>query len=48
MDKAIATPQVYQPHILLREISPATWRRVWVRADSTIADLHDTLQLVMD
>ena len=39
--------KAYQVHILLREISPAIWRRVLVRADSTIADLHYVIQLAM-
>lgn len=34
---------VYQ----LREISPMIWRRLLVRSDSTIADLHYTLQIAM-
>lgn len=40
-------PEVYQLHILLREISPAIWRRVLVRSDSTITDLHYTIQILM-
>lgn len=48
MDEGIATPEVYQLRIALREISPAIWRRVLVRSDSTIADLHYTLQLGVD
>lgn len=47
MDEGIATTEVYQLRIALREISPAIWRRVLVRSDSTIADLHYTLQLAM-
>lgn len=47
MDGDIAATEVYQLHILLREVSPAIWRRVWVRADSTITDRHYTLQLAM-
>lgn len=43
MDGDIATTEIYQ----LREISPAIWRRVLIRSDSTIADLHYTLQLAM-
>jgi len=39
---------VYQLRVWLREISPAIWRRLLVRSDSTIADLHYTLQIVMD
>lgn len=47
MDGDIATTEVYQLRIALREISPAIWRRVLVRSDSSIADLHDTLQLAV-
>ncbi len=47
MDGDIATTEVYQLRIALREISPAIWRRVLVRSDSTITDLHYTLQLTM-
>jgi len=39
---------VYQLRVWLREISPAIWRRLLVRSDSTIADLHYTLQIVMN
>ena len=38
---------VYQLRIWLREISPAIWRRLLVRGDSTIADLHYILQIAM-
>jgi hypothetical protein len=38
---------VYQLRIWLREISPAIWRRLLVRSDSTIADLHYTIQIIM-
>lgn len=38
---------VYQLRIWLREISPAIWRRLLVRSDSTIADLHYTIQIAM-
>ncbi len=38
--------QTYQLRIWIREISPQTWRRLLVRSDSTIAQLHDTLQIV--
>jgi hypothetical protein len=40
-----AKPVVYQLRIALRGISPLIWRRVLVRGDSTIADLHRTLQV---
>lgn len=38
---------VYQFHVLLLDISPAIWRRVLLRSDSTVADLHYTLQILM-
>jgi hypothetical protein len=38
-------PFVYQLRLVLRGISPLIWRRILVRSDSTIADLHATLQL---
>jgi hypothetical protein len=36
---------VYQLWILIREISLQIWSRLLVRSDSTIAQLHDTLQI---
>ena len=36
---------VYLLHVWIRQISPMTWRRLLVRSDSTIADLHYTLQI---
>jgi hypothetical protein len=38
---------VSQLRVWLREISPAIWRRLLVRSDSTLADLHYTLQIAM-
>jgi hypothetical protein len=38
---------VSQLHVWLREISPLLWRRLFVRSDSTIADLQPILQLAM-
>jgi len=37
---------VYQLRVVLRGVSPLIWRRLLVRSDSTIADLHASLQLV--
>src|SRR6266496_3375666 len=39
---------VYQLHASLLEISPAIWRRLLVRSDITIADLHYALQIAFD
>src|SRR6266851_1496290 len=36
---------VYRLRVVLRGISPLIWRRLLVRSDSTIADLHRTLQV---
>src|SRR5438552_9543414 len=38
-------PVVYQLRVVLRGVSPLIWRRLLVRSDSSIADLHATLQL---
>jgi hypothetical protein len=36
---------IYQPRVVLLGISPIIWRRLLVRSDSAIADLHHTLQI---
>src|SRR5713226_2623208 len=38
---------VYQLRVVLRGVSPLIWRRFLVRSDSTIANLHATLQLAL-
>ena len=38
---------VYQLRVVLRGISPLIWRRLLVRSDSTVADLHATLQTAL-
>jgi hypothetical protein len=38
---------VYQLRLVLRGISPLIWRRLLVRNDSTVADLHSTLQTAL-
>lgn len=40
-------PVIYQLKILLLGITPTIWRRVLVSSDSTIEDLHYTVQLAM-
>src|SRR5215475_5745489 len=37
-------PNIYQLRVVLLGISPIIWRRLLVRGDSTIADLHAALQ----
>ena len=44
---AFSRPVVYQLRVILRGISPLIWRRVLVRSDSRIADLHTTLQIAL-
>jgi hypothetical protein len=39
--------EVYQLKVWLKGISPMVWRRLLVRGDSTIADLHYTLQIAI-
>ncbi|AUT75723.1 hypothetical protein C2L64_46190 [Paraburkholderia hospita] len=36
---------IYRLHVWLRQISPMIWRRLLVRSDSTITDLHHILQI---
>lgn len=40
-------PVIYQLKVVLLGISPMIWRRLLVSSDSTIADLHYTLQIAM-
>jgi hypothetical protein len=44
---AVATPDAYQVYVWIRDIHPLLWRRVLVRAESTLADLHWTLQIAL-
>jgi hypothetical protein len=37
--------QLYQLRAVLRGISPLIWRRLLVRSDSTVAQLHEVLQI---
>jgi hypothetical protein len=43
-----APVEIYQLHILLLHINPLIWRRRHVRSDSSIATLHDLLQIAFD
>jgi hypothetical protein len=38
-------PEIYLLHLWIRQISPMIWRRLLVRSDSTLAALHDTIQI---
>ena len=39
---------VYQLKIYVEGINPMVWRRILVRGDTTIADLHEIMQKLMD
>ena len=39
------TPAIYQLRLVLVDIEPAIWRRVLVRSDATLADLHAIIQI---
>ena len=39
------TSEIYQFHVWLRGISPLIWRRLLLRSDQSVADLHYALQL---
>lgn len=38
---------VYQLKVMLRGVSPMLWRRILLRSDQTIADLHYSIQIAM-
>jgi hypothetical protein len=40
-------PDLYQLRVVLRNVSPLIWRRLLVRSDSSIAELHAILQTAM-
>ncbi len=40
-------PEIYQFHVWLRGISPLIWRRLLLRSDQTVTDLHYALQLAL-
>jgi Plasmid pRiA4b ORF-3-like protein len=46
MESTDTAIEVYQLRIWIRKISPQIWRRLLVRSDNTIAELHDILQIV--
>ena len=43
--KAKLGNDIYQLRSVLRGISPLVWRRLLVRAESSVADLHEVLQV---
>jgi len=45
MEPAQNPIEIYQLRVVLRETSPHIWRRFLVRSDSSIVDLHQTIQV---
>jgi len=45
MEPAQNPIEIYQLRVVLRETSPYMWRRFLVRSDSSIVDLHQTIQI---
>lgn len=41
----ITEPAIYKLKVVLQGISPMIWRRLLIRDDTTIADLHYILQI---
>ncbi len=39
--------EIYQLRVVLRETSPHIWRRFLIRGDSSIVDLHQTIQIAL-
>jgi hypothetical protein len=42
-----AEVRVYQMKVVLRHVRPPVWRRILVRSDATLAELHHDLQVIM-
>jgi hypothetical protein len=47
MSESAASISVYQFRVVLRHVTPMVWRRVLVRSDTSIAQLHRVIQLTM-
>jgi len=45
MEPAQNPIEIYQLRVVLRETSPHIWRRFLVCSDSSIVDLHQTIQI---
>src|SRR5258708_38450962 len=48
MVQSNAPAEIYQSHILLLQINPPIWRLLHVRRDSSLATLHELLQIAFD
>jgi hypothetical protein len=43
-----AIPPIYRLHLWIHQISPMIWRRALVRSESTLAQLHDVIQILFN
>ena len=48
MEPILEPSSIYQLRIVLKDISPLVWRRVLVRDDTTLAQLHDIIQILFE
>ena len=48
MEPSLESPSIYQLRIVLRDISPMIWRRVLVYDTTTLAQLHDIIQILFE
>jgi hypothetical protein len=48
MEPSLQSSNIYQLRIVLRDISPLIWRRVLVRDNTTLAQLHDIIQILFE
>jgi hypothetical protein len=45
---SVASPAIHQLRVVLCGVSPLVWRRLLVTSDTSLADLHDALQIAFD
>ena len=45
---SVASPAIHQLRVVLCGVSPLVWRRLLITSDTSLADLHDALQIAFD
>jgi hypothetical protein len=45
---SVASPAIHQLRVVLCGVSPLVWRRLLVTSDTSLAELHDALQIAFD
>lgn len=48
MSKVVIAEERYQLHVMLLEVGPAPWRRLLIRPETTIDELHRLIQRCME